>query len=213
MYEINNSTLRIPHSELPRGWRWVRLGEVCEKPQYGYTASADDKKVGPKLLRITDIQNGEVNWDGVPYCRCDTEIDKYLLKSGDILIARTGGTTGKSYLITKVPSTTIFASYLIRVRTGSNLIPEYLYQFLQSDIYWQQVALNMRGGAQPNMNATLIGGLCLPLPPLPEQKRISTKIHELMQEVYNLKSAILNQKSAVDALPQAFLRKAFRGEL
>jgi len=113
--------------KLPEGWKWVRLGEVCEKPQYGYTASAEDKEVGPRLLRITDIQNREVNWDRVPYCRCATEIDKYLLKSSDILIARTGGTTGKSYLITEVPTKTIFASYLIRVRTGHYLIPEYLY--------------------------------------------------------------------------------------
>jgi len=46
---------------LPKGWRWVRLEEVCFKPQYGYTAPAINKPNGPKLLRITDIQEGKVD--------------------------------------------------------------------------------------------------------------------------------------------------------
>ncbi|RLB03624.1 MAG: restriction endonuclease, partial [Deltaproteobacteria bacterium] len=148
-----------PLEPLKEGWRWVRLGEVCEKPQYGYTASAENEPVGPKFLRITDIQEGRVNWEGVPYCRCGKDLDKYLLRPGDILFARTGGTTGKSYLITEVPPKAIFASYLIRVRTRDDLIPEYLYLFLQSDMYWDQVESNKRGGAQPNMNATLLSNI------------------------------------------------------
>ena len=100
----------------------MKLGEVCEKPAYGYTASAEHKGVGPKFLRITDIQNGKVDWNRVPYCRYNDALEKYLLKSGDILFARTGATTGKSYHITETPSKTIFASYLIRVRTGNDLL-------------------------------------------------------------------------------------------
>jgi len=88
---------------LPEDWRWVKLGEVCEKPTYGYTASAEHKEVGPKFLRITDIQNGKVDWARVPYCRDNEGLEKYLLKSGDVLFARTGATTGKSYLITETP--------------------------------------------------------------------------------------------------------------
>ena len=69
---------------LKKGWKLVKLGEVCEKPQYGYTASAEYKEISPKLLRITDIQNRIVNWETVPYCKCDYELNKYLLKTGGL---------------------------------------------------------------------------------------------------------------------------------
>ena len=198
---------------LPKDWKFVRLGEVCKKPEYGYTASAEYKEVGPRLLRITDIQNGKVDWGKVPYCKCINEFNKYLLKSGDILFARTGGTTGKSYIIYETPKNTIFASYLIRVRTGNYLIPEYLYQFLQSEIYWNQVNNNKRGGAQPNMNASLLSNIILPLPPISEQKYIIAKIKELIQEVERARTACEKQLENINALPQAILRKAFKGEL
>ena len=207
MSEIQNTDIK-----LPKDWRWVRLGEVCEKPQYGYTTSAEYNAVGPKFLRITDIQNGEVNWDSVPYCRCENEVDRYLLKTGDILFARTGGTTGKSYLIPKTPDKAIFASYLIRVRTGNNLFPEYLYQFLQSAMYWEQVEANKRGGAQPNMNATLLSNVILPLPSLQEQKLISKTIKELMHEVERARTACEKQLKAAKALPAAYLREVFESE-
>lgn len=197
---------------LPEGWRWGRLGEVCEKPVYGYTASAEHKEVGPKFLRITDIQNGKVDWDRVPYCRYNKALEKYLLKSGDVLFARTGATTGKSYLITAAPPKTIFASYLIRVRTGNDLMSEFLYQFLQSDFYWQQVESNKRGGAQPNMNATLLSNIVLPLPPLPGQKRIVAKLQELMQEIERARTACEKQLEAAKALPAAYLREVFESE-
>jgi type I restriction enzyme S subunit len=198
--------------ELPEGWHWARLGEVCEKPQYGYTASAEYATVGPKFLRITDIQNGKVNWDTVPYCRCEKGVDHYLLRPGDILFARTGGTTGKSYLISKPPVQTIFASYLIRVRTGNTIIPEYLYQFLQSGMYWEQVESNKRGGAQPNMNATLLSRITLPLPTLEEQQRIATKLQELMHEVDRARTACEQQLEAAKGLPATYLRAVFESE-
>jgi type I restriction enzyme S subunit len=198
--------------EIPGNWRWVRLRDVCEKPQYGYTASAETAAVGPKFLRITDIQNGEVHWERVPYCRCGAEAAACVLKGGDILFARTGGTTGKSFLVKEVPSEAIFASYLIRVRTKDDLMPEYLSLFLQSDMYWRQVITSKRGGAQPNMNATLLGDVLLPFPPLPAQKHIVAKIQESMKDVEHARLACEAQLETARALPQAYLRLVFESE-
>jgi len=199
------------NSGLPNGWRWVKLGEVCEKPEYGYTTSAEGREIGPKFLRISDIQEGKVRWESVPYCRCE-EVDKYSLKLGDILFARTGGTTGKSYLIEEIPYKAIFASYLIRVRAKSDLLPDYLYSFLQSDKYWEQVEIQKRGGAQPNMNATLLSNIILPLPPFQEQKRIAQRIQVLMQEVERARTACEKQLDAAKTLPAAYLREVFENE-
>ena len=101
---------------LPDGWAWNTVKDLSKNIQYGYTESANVEPVGPKFLRITDIQGGKVDWDTVPYCVCsDDEAGKYLLESGDIVFARTGATTGKSFLISNPPKA-VFASYLIRLR-------------------------------------------------------------------------------------------------
>lgn len=57
---------------LPEGWRIERLGDYCYKPDYGYTESATNEPIGPKFLRITDIQDGGVDWNAVPYCKATT---------------------------------------------------------------------------------------------------------------------------------------------
>jgi type I restriction enzyme S subunit len=99
-------------------WELVSVRDVSEKIQYGYTASAKLSGNGPRFLRITDIQDGRVAWDQVPTCDIPSSVEpKYALKSRDIVFARTGATTGKSFLIRSCPSS-VFASYLIRVRAN-----------------------------------------------------------------------------------------------
>ena len=152
----------------------TRLEEISESIDYGVTASAADTPVGPKFLRITDIQDGTVDWESVPWCECeDRQAKSARLHSGDIVFARTGATTGKSYLISECPSDAVFASYLIRVRLRAMAEPRYVSQFFQSQDYWSQITKGARGAAQPGVNATTLKSLEIPLPPLAEQKRIA----------------------------------------
>lgn len=84
-----------------------------------------------RLLRITDIQNNRVEWDKVPYTDFDEKkVLSYLLKKGDVLFARTGGTVGKSYLVENCPSNAIYASYLIKVQLAKNIDYKYIKFFL-----------------------------------------------------------------------------------
>lgn len=113
--------------KLPDGWRWVKVKDICSQIDYGYTASADFNCQFPKFLRITDIQNGNVVWDKVPGCQINnTDEEPCRLIDGDIVFARTGGTTGKSFLI-KSPPRSVFASYLIRLRPNKEILPDFLY--------------------------------------------------------------------------------------
>jgi type I restriction enzyme S subunit len=170
-----------PYS-LPEKWEWVRLGAISASIQYGYTASADSTKQEPKFVRITDIHNSRVNWETVP--GCDIEPDKlptYQLAENDFLIARTGGTIGKSFLVTNVDFDSVFASYLIRIRTFPSFVsPQFLKCYLDSPLYWEQLYAASMGTGQPNVNGTSLGMLKTPLPPLAEQKRIVAKVDELM---------------------------------
>jgi len=155
-------------------WITKPLHQLCEQVDYGHTESASLQPVGPKFLRITDIQNGSVNWDTVPYCRAtSTELDRYRLRKGDILFARTGGTTGKSFLIEDCPLDAVFASYLIRVRPSLAIEPRFLARYFDTPSYWNQIKRESRGAGQPGVNASRLKSLIIPLPPLPEQKRIA----------------------------------------
>jgi len=142
--------------EIPEDWEVVRLGDNIEKPQYGISISATDENTGTKLLRITDIQEEKVDWNLVPFCRfTKDEIEKYQLKDGDIVIARIGATTGKSYLVKNAPQS-VFGSYLIRIRAKDNLNPDYLSYYFQTDIYWFQLNLAKGGKLKGGINIPLI---------------------------------------------------------
>ena len=151
----------------------VKLGSISKKIDYGLTTSAKDSDGKPKFLRITDIQDNSVDWDNVPSCECtEKDYEKYALHKGDIVFARTGATTGKSFLIRECPQA-VFASYLIRVSPSSKINSEYLSWFFQTPDYWRQITFSSTGTAQPGVNSTKLKELQIPLPPIEEQKRIA----------------------------------------
>jgi type I restriction enzyme S subunit len=170
-------------NNLPKGWLVKSVNDVALKVQYGYTGKVIEKG-SHYYLRITDIQNGKVNWDTVPYCEINKkDVSNYELNNGDILFARTGGTVGKSFLF-KENEKSIFASYLIRVVPNlEKAIAEYLYLFFQSPLYWAQVRNAEMGAAQPNVNGSKLGKINLPLPPLPEQQCIVSKLDSLFERI------------------------------
>jgi len=194
---------------LPSHWRVVRLGEVAEKPQYGFTAAAQRDPVGPKMMRITDIQDGNVNWNAVPYCECgNDDIPKYLLEAGDILFARTGS-VGKAFLVSSVLEPSIFASYLIRVRVDrTRLDPQFAFLFMQSAAYWSQIASQTHGAVQPNVNATQLRSLLLPLPPLDEQREIA----RILQAVDAKIAAEQARREALEGLFKTLLQELMSGK-
>ena len=109
----------------------------------------------------------------MPYCKIESaDIPKYRLASGDIVFARTGATTGKSFLVDNPPNA-VFASYLIRLRLlDKKLLPEFVSLFFQTAGYWQSIKDGSSGSAQGGFNATKLGALTIPVPPLAEQQRI-----------------------------------------
>lgn len=138
----------------------VHLEDLITGTQYGYNASALVHGRN-KFLRISDITDGKVNWETVPYCNC-TDEETYLLFPNDILIARTGGTTGKSFLISEPPALSIYAGYLIRIRANEDTNPHYLNLFLNSYVYWSQIVSLNEDNFRPSVNANKLKKLVLP---------------------------------------------------
>ncbi len=167
--------------EIPSTWTWCRLGSICTEILYGLSNSAEIQGTH-RLLRITDIQNGKVDWDTVPYTTTE-DADKYLLKENDIVFARTGATVGKSFLIKDIPVESVYASYLIRIRLLPGINAEYIYDFFNSPFYWRQITDKAVGVGQPNCNGTLLQELIIPLPPLSEQVCIHKKVLQYNNEI------------------------------
>lgn len=161
----------------------ITLAEICTDISYGYTASATAKPVGPKFLRITDIQGGKVNWENVPYCEIDEKDSlKYLLQDGDIVIARTGNSTGENFIFssnTKV----VFASYLIRFRIDPKKAnPKFIWLQMRTPQWWSFIDSVKTGSAQAGANAKVLGLYEVELPERKIQDHIADIGFNLLQK-------------------------------
>lgn len=204
--------MRDLESEI-HGLKRVRVRDVAESIQYGHTASAIAGRDGPRFLRITDIQNGAVEWDSVPSCDIRAEdVSKYRLSEGDLVFARTGATTGKSFLIRNCPDA-VFASYLIRVRASKEVDPRYLALFFQSPDYWQQIEHGKRGIGQPNVNGKILGEIELPLRTIPEQRRIVAEIEKHFTRLEAGVAALRRVQANLKRYRAAVLKAACEGRL
>lgn len=212
--EVFESYLQEVFENPSEEWKKNKLGEVSII-NYGYTEKASFKEIGPKFLRITDIQDNIVNWDTVPFCSIEkNELSKYRLNDGDIVFARTGATTGKSFLITN-PPLSVFASYLIKVQIiNLNVLhPQFLYLFFQTKTYWQEINLGMSGSAQGGFNASKLAGMIIPTPPVDVQFSMVSKFDILLKQTQKLESIYRQKIADLDELKKSLLQKAFAGEL
>ena len=203
--------------EIPESWKWERWGNISQSIQYGYNAPAL-KSGDIRMVRISDIQNGKVLWESVPYCNIqESEIESYLLLEDDILFARTGGTVGKSFIVTETPYPAIFAGYLIRTRYSKLLYAKYMKFFMESELYWSQLREGTIATAQPNCNGKTLGKMLLPIPPYLEQTRIVRKIEQITT-VLNKYQEASDKLNSLDSclnedLKKSILQYAIQGKL
>jgi type I restriction enzyme M protein len=168
----------------------VELGTIC-KPEYGFTASAADNG-DTRFVRITDIgPDGRLRKEDPKFIKLTSESEQYLLKKGDLLVARTGATFGKTMLFDEdYPA--VFASYLIRLRfPPDRILPKFYWVFAQTERYWEQAHNLATGGGQPQFNGNALTQIKIPLPPLEVQKEIVAEI-EGYQKVINGARAVLD---------------------
>ena len=208
----------MPHYEnvpfkIPESWVWATVNDISKSILYGVSESA--KSEGKyKLLRITDIQDNQVDWRTVPCTDFDeNKVSSYILRDGDIVFARTGATVGKSYLIKGLNQKAIYASYLIRVQTFDMILPEYVKLFFESGYYWEQIELSSVGIGQPNVNGTILGNLDIPLPPFAEQSRIVTEMEKWLSLIDIIEKGKVNLQEAIKQAKSKILDLAIHGKL
>lgn len=184
----------------------IKLSEICTDISYGYTASATSKEIGPKFLRITDIQGGTVSWDHVPFCEISkNDTHKYLLEKGDIVIARTGNSTGENYIFDSDVKA-VFASYLIRFRVDSTKAnPSFVWLQMRTPEWWSFVESVKSGSAQAGANAKVLGLFELELP----EREIQDSIVEIAFNLINKENTNLLINQTLEQMSQTLFKSWF----
>ena len=194
---------------------YVKFSKFIVSTQYGYTAEETSLVKGDaKYLRITDIVPYFVNKEQVPFCKIDdNKKKKYLINENDLLIARTGATTGYNLVVDESYKNFVFASYLIRFNYNKNdLYPLYLKYVLKSQQWYGFVNNFISGSAQPGMNAKAFGKFQIPFFNYDIQKRISNILSTYDKLIDNNNKRIkLLEQMAENLYKEWFVRFRFPG--
>ena len=194
-------------------WKQVSLADVALGFSYG-TSSKSSKEGKTPVLRMGNIQNGNLIWDDLVYTSDTNEIKKYNLIKGDVLFNRTNSPelVGKT-AIYRGEYPAIYAGYLICVRCKSALDPEFLNISLNS-LYAKAYcrAVKSDGVSQSNINAKKLAAYSFYLPPIEEQTEIVRRVEELFAFADQIEQRVKVAQQRVNHLTQAILAKAFRGE-
>ena len=203
--------------DIPQGWEWCRLRDVIYPPKYG-TSSKSLSNGDVPVLRMGNIQDGEVVYDKLVFSNNVEDNRKYLLQDGDLLFNRTNSAelVGKTAIF-KGNRHVIYAGYLILLRPIKTH-SEYL-NYIFSSPYVRSYCKEVKtiGVQQCNINAEKVSQLLVPIAPFEEQMRIVDKIKEVLPSVdkysisqYNLD--LLNV-SLSECLKKSILQEAIQGRL
>ena len=166
-----------PTFKIDPEWEIVELDNICTL-EYGYSETAKDNGEY-RFIRISDIsEKGLMKYDEIKYVNLNEKSKRYVLKKGDVLVARTGATFGKTLYFDE-EFKAIFAGYLIRLNFSTEKInSKFFWIFSQSEIYREQKYKLVQGGGQPQFNANTIKHIKIPLPPIIIQNKIISTIEK-----------------------------------
>ena len=190
----NAPLLRFP--EFDGEWSMSSLGECCGDFEYGMNAPAKKFDGINKYIRITDIDDETNRYDDNNPVSPDGNLDnKYIVKKNDILFARTGASTGKTYLYNPNDGKLYFAGFLIRANVKDCNDARFVFQLTQTSKFkkWINV-VSMRSG-QPGINSQEYASFSFEKPQIQEQKKIAEFLSLLDKRIETQRSAIEKLKS------------------
>ncbi|MGI8584651.1 MAG: restriction endonuclease subunit S [Chitinophagaceae bacterium] len=212
MNNQNNDT-----KQLPKDWKWVKLGDVCEKMSNGANAKQSDDKIGFPISRIETIWNETIDLNRVKYIsENDTAfVEKYSLKKNDILFSHINSDIhlGKTAIYKNQTKTLIHGINLLLIRLSEDVVPDFFnYQFKFKRRKGEFISIAQKSVNQSSINQPKLKSIDFVLPPKPTQQAIVSKIEELFSE---LDKGIENLHTAQQQLKtyrQSVLKWAFEGK-
>ncbi|MCG8620161.1 MAG: restriction endonuclease subunit S [Desulfobacterales bacterium] len=196
--------------DVPVSWEWSRIGELALFTEYGLSAKTFENIDGIPVLKMGDIQAGQILLGGQKQVSVDIEgLPGLFLKRGDLLYNRTNSAelVGKTGLFNGPDDEYTFASYLVRIRCPERLInPEYLNIAMNTPLFREtQIVPHLKQQCgQANVNATIMRNMVVPIPPLDEQNLIVKKVNELSKMCdalkYRLENTFQTQRQIADSI-------------
>jgi type I restriction enzyme S subunit len=202
--------------DVPEGWEIKRLKFIVSAPlMYGANEAAIDTNVEhPRFVRITDVDvDGSLRED--TFRSLNEELAKFfMLAEGDVLLARSGGTVGKSFIYANSWGRCCFAGYLIKASIRqNNVLAEWFYQFTQTQYYWEWIASNQIQATIQNVSADKYNNFFLTVPPMAEQQEI---INNLETSTNRLNDLIFKAETAIELMQErrtALISAAVTGKI
>ena len=187
---------KLRFKEFNNDWSLKKLGDLSFKPQYGMNSSATEFDGENKYLRITDINEDDHSFNFSKLTSpADDLDDKYLLKNGDLLFARTGASVGKSYLYNSKDGKVYFAGFLIKFSLQTEVNPYFIFSQTLSKKFQNWVITNSMRSGQPGINAEEYSLLPISFTSLKEQTKIATFLAAVDEKITQLtqKHQLLSQ--------------------
>ena len=202
--------------KIPRHWKIMHLKFLSSEPlMYGANeAGLEEDPNYPRFIRITDIdENGLLRKDTFKSLPID-KAAPFLLKVGDVLLARSGATVGKAFLYKQEWGKACFAGYLIRFRCNTLLLnPDFLFTYSQSEPYWTQINMLLIQATIQNFSAEKYGNLIIPVPEVKEQNFIIDHISNRLAYFDTLRDATLKTISLLHERRNALIEAAVTGNI
>ena len=192
---------------IPEDWEVKRLGDVSSNFNYGVGAEAVPYIEGPRYIRITDIDENSHKFTPDQTVAAAFSDPNSIVNDGDILVARTGASVGKSYLYDKSDGDLIFAGFLMRFHP-IEVISAYVYRQTLTGRYWQWIASESARSGQPGINIQQLKSFQIPVPPLAEQKKIA----EVLSDVDELLAAMTTLIEKKRAIKQGAMQELLTGK-
>ena len=206
---------REEHGVRMESWEKKSVGELCISLKYG-TAKKSDASGNVVVLRMGNLQQGEIDWSDLAYSNDPDDIEKYKLFPGDVLFNRTNSAAlvGKT-AIYRGEHPAIYAGYLIKLDYDHDkIIGDYLNYALNTlDAKKYCNSVKTDGVNQSNINAKKIGAYSFNVPSIPEQEKIVSVIQKLLSKEQQTKEAAEIVLDQIELMKKSILARAFRGEL
>ena len=190
--------------ELPEGWEWVRLGNISEVNGGFAFKSSHYTNDGVRVVRISDFDEKGFKDDNIVRYKFSENLSSFKVEEGNILMAMTGGTVGKSLLVEVLPETMVVNQRVAIIKILGRVIPEYIYSITRTNLV-QNIIQTAKNSTNDNISMRDITRFKVSLPPLSEQHRIVAKVDQLMALCDELEAKKEKQKATHARLNKSVL--------
>ena len=209
---LNVPNLRFP--EFQGEWEKTKFGDIATGFDYGMNAAAKNYDGVNKYIRITDIDEASSTYTDKDIVSPDGVLtDNYLVNNRDILLARTGASTGKSYLYKKSDGKLYYAGFLIRANVTTH-DPYFVFSQLHTHRYWRWVSIMSARSGQPGINSQEYSSFPIYTTSIEEESKIAKLLsllderiatqNKIIEDLKKLKSAIIDY--AINSLNTDFAK-------